>query len=95
MKTLLTIMEAGVAAMVTASTPQIVSERLVGFTIPQPYVMVLEWDQDKDGIEDLKVFYKFRVTPQGAYTTEPFMYWDDKNKNGTYEEEEKITGQKI
>ena len=76
--------------IVTAITPQIVKERLMGFKVFPGNFLALEWDLDKDGRKDLMIVYKFRSNMQGGDTLKPFMYYQDLNGNEMYEDEERF-----
>ena len=75
-------------ALMPPSLPPLVDADLVGFTIDRGQIIRLEWDINKDGLEDLRVYYQFRVTPEGAYVSDPFMYQQDLNNNDEYDKNE-------
>ena len=90
MKTLLAVLTAG---MLTATTPNVVKENLLGFTVFPNYVISVEWDLDKDGNEDLRAFYTFSkcIDSQGLCTTpRPWMYFHDLNNDQIYQDHERF-----
>ena len=70
--------------------PVVVTEQLIGFTIYEGSVIRLEWDTNKDMVEDLRVYYNFRTGSNGAYTYAPFMYQHDSNHDGIWTNDEEF-----
>lgn len=77
-----------ISAVLTATAPQVIEENLLGFTFISPYSMYMIWDLNKDGEEDLRVFYRIRMHPRGAFTSKPHLYHQDLNNDGRYDESE-------
>lgn len=87
-KTLLALLTTG--NIVLNPIPQVVETRLIGFTLYPIGVIALAWDTDGDEKEDLRVFYKFQLGREGAYTYKPYIYFQDLNGNLNYEENEEF-----
>lgn len=70
--------------------PRVVVEDLVGFQINKKGNKVkLAWDLNKDDVEDLAVYYNLNVEfPYFYIIGKTYMYKQDRNFNGTYEESE-------
>ena len=100
MKTLIAMITAGTiitaaigavagVALITP-TPQVVKERLLGFNIYPTGIISLQWDLDNNNEEDLRVVYQFQMGKAGAYILRPFVYYQDLNFNGDYEDNERF-----
>ena len=88
MNTLLALLTAG--NIVLNPLPQVVETRLIGFTLYPMGVIALAWDLDNDDQEDLRVFYKFQLGIEGAYTFRPYVYFQDLDGNLKYEKNEEF-----
>ncbi len=88
MKTLLTLLFVGT---LTTSEPEVLKYDLIGFTPFPNNVLSVEWDLNRDGAEDLKVWYFYKTGEKGIYTEpKPWGYWKDLNYDGIYQTEEKF-----
>ena len=84
--TLVAMLTAG--AILTAPTPTVVKERLIGFDFYAGNVVALAWDLDNDKSEDLRVFYQYQKQGDGALTLRPYVYFQDLNFDRHYEKSE-------
>ena len=74
-----------------SSIPQVVTSKLIGFNIYPNGVISLAWDLEKnDNKEDVRVFYRFELGLEVAYTFKPYVYFQDLNGNLKYEDNEEF-----
>lgn len=65
----------------------LVTASLIGISVNEDR-MRLEWDTNKDGVADLRVYYFYNTKPGEIYTSPAFMYQFDKNYDGVIQDDE-------